>query len=91
MLGERANRLKARILSGKHGRRCGGHKCEGERALPGEICQSAYATGVERRRDGLAEVSRGHSTPTSWGKARTCKRREVGDLCSAGADARKGP
>lgn len=38
MLGERANRLEAQILSGKHGSRCGGYKCEGERALPGEIC-----------------------------------------------------
>ena len=38
MLGERANRLKARILSGKHGRICGGYKWESESALPGEAC-----------------------------------------------------
>jgi len=42
MLGEKAIRFKAQYLSGKHGRRCGGYKCEGERALPGEICQTAY-------------------------------------------------
>jgi len=56
MLGERANRLKARILSGKHGRRCGGHKCEGERALPGEICQSALSYW---RREAPGWVGRG--------------------------------
>ncbi len=54
MLGEKANRFKAQILSGKHGRRCGGHKREGECALPGEVCP-------EQR----AEVSRGHSNLTS--------------------------
>ena len=52
VLGEKAIRFKARILSGKHGRRCGGHKREGKCALPGEICP-------EQR----AEVSRGHSKP----------------------------
>ena len=52
MLGEKANRFKAQILSGKHGRRCGGHKREGKCALPGEICP-------EQR----AEVSRGQSKP----------------------------
>ena len=50
MLGEKANRFKAQNLSGKHGRRCGGHKREGKCALPGEICP-------EER----AEVSKGHS------------------------------
>ena len=43
MLGEKANIFKARILSGKHGCRCGGHKREGERALPGEVCRSALS------------------------------------------------
>jgi len=38
-LDERANRLKVRYLYGKLVRICGGHKREGECALPGEICQ----------------------------------------------------
>jgi hypothetical protein len=37
MLGERAKRLKARCLHGKHGSICGGHKRERVGALPGEI------------------------------------------------------
>jgi hypothetical protein len=61
MLGEEAIISKARYLSGKHGRRCDRHKREGECALPGEICNPAKASVVERRRDGFAEVSRGHS------------------------------
>ena len=62
MLGEKANIFKARTLSGKHGRRCGGHKREGGRALPGEVCRYARrASAVVRRREGPAEVSRGHS------------------------------
>ena len=52
VLGEKAIRFKALILSGKHGRRCGGHKREGKCALPGEVCP-------EQR----VEVSRGHSKP----------------------------
>jgi hypothetical protein len=52
MLGEKAIRFKARILSGKRGRRCDGHKREGKCALPGEVCP-------EQR----AEVSRRHSKP----------------------------
>ncbi len=48
MLGEKANRFKAPYLYGKHGSRCGGHKCEGERALPEEICQSAFALPASR-------------------------------------------
>jgi len=38
-LDERANRLKVRYLYGKFVCRGGGHKREGESALPGEICQ----------------------------------------------------
>ena len=41
VLGEKAIRFKAQILSGKHGRRCGGHKREGKCALPGEVCMFA--------------------------------------------------
>mgnify|MGYP001599921785 FL=1 len=36
--GEKANRFKAQILSGRHGRRCGGYKWESNCALPGEVC-----------------------------------------------------
>jgi len=39
MLGERATIFKARYLHGKRGRICGGHKREGESALPGEVCR----------------------------------------------------
>ena len=38
MLDEKANIFKVRYLNGKRGRRCGGHKREGQCALPGEIC-----------------------------------------------------
>jgi hypothetical protein len=50
MLGEESIISKAQNLFGKHERRCGGHKREGNGALPGEVCS-------EKR----AEVSRGHS------------------------------
>jgi hypothetical protein len=38
-LDEKANIFKVRYLYGKLERRCGGHKREGECAIPGEICQ----------------------------------------------------
>lgn len=38
-LDEKANIFKVRYLYGKLVRICGGHKREGESALPGEICQ----------------------------------------------------
>jgi len=41
MLDEKALIFKVRYLYGKHGRRCGGYKREGECALPGEICSLA--------------------------------------------------
>ncbi len=41
MLDEKANIFKVRYLYGRHGRRCGGHKREGQCALPGEICRPA--------------------------------------------------
>ena len=41
MLDKEAHIFKVRCLTGKHVRRCGGHKREGECALPGEICQCA--------------------------------------------------
>jgi len=38
ILGKRAIRLKAQILSGKYVCKCGGHKWEGKCAIPGEVC-----------------------------------------------------
>ena len=38
-LDEKANIFKVQYLYGKFGCKCGGHKREGESALPGEICQ----------------------------------------------------
>src|SRR6185295_3976748 len=40
-LDEKANIFKVRYLYGKLGCRCGGHKREGESALPGEVCNFA--------------------------------------------------
>jgi hypothetical protein len=40
-LGEKAQRFKVQYLYGKIVCRCGGHKREGESALPGEICNFA--------------------------------------------------
>ena len=37
MLDEKTHIFKVRYLYGKHGRICGGHKREGECALPGEV------------------------------------------------------
>ena len=45
----RQGELLAGRQDGKHGRRCGGHMREGERALPGEISSLALATASERR------------------------------------------
>ena len=62
MTDTKANIFEVQYLYGSHGSRHGGHKREGRCALPGEICQSAIeATVVERLREGLAEVSSGHS------------------------------
>ena len=38
-LDEKAKRFKVQYLYGRLVRKCGGHKREGESALPGEICQ----------------------------------------------------
>ena len=40
-LDEKAFTFKVRYLYGKLGCRCGGHKREGESALPGEVCNFA--------------------------------------------------
>ena len=49
MLDEKAIIFKVRCLHGKHRRRCGGHKREGECAIPGEISSLALATVAHRR------------------------------------------
>ncbi|MCA1600605.1 MAG: hypothetical protein LC776_02810 [Acidobacteria bacterium] len=43
-LDEKAHIFKVRYLYGKLGCRCGGHKREGESALPGEVCN--FANGL---------------------------------------------
>jgi hypothetical protein len=62
-LDEEAYIFKVQYLYGRLGRICGGHKREGGYALPGEICNFALrATVAERRREEVAEVSRGYSS-----------------------------
>jgi hypothetical protein len=46
-LDEKALIFKVRYLYGKLGCRCGGHKREGESALPGEVCN--FALSYRRR------------------------------------------
>ena len=41
-LDEKAYIFKVQYLYGKLGCRCGGHKREGESAIPGEICNFAF-------------------------------------------------
>jgi len=53
-MGEKSNIFKARYLYGNHGSRCGGHKCEGRCALPGEVCRYVSSETVgNRRREAL--------------------------------------
>ena len=52
---EKAIIFKVRYLSGRHGRKCGGHKREGGCALPGEVCRSA---SCYRHREVLGRVGR---------------------------------
>jgi len=73
MLGEKAIIFKARTLSGKHGRIFGGHKREGERALPGEVSmrvshygefqglqeQRCCWKGMEKSAEGIVGLSTG--------------------------------
>ena len=52
MSDKEANISKVRYLTGRHARRCGGHKREGGSALPGEASGYAVcATVAVRRRD----------------------------------------
>jgi hypothetical protein len=48
MLDEEASIFKVLYLHGEHGRRCGGHKREGECVIPGEVCPSAVRLGSPR-------------------------------------------
>jgi hypothetical protein len=43
-LDEKASTFKIQYLYGKPGCRCGGHKREGESALPGEVCNFALSS-----------------------------------------------
>ena len=59
-LGERAKRLKAPYPPEGVEVDAAGIWDEGHANYPGRSVNLPCATGVERRRDGLAEVSRGH-------------------------------
>jgi hypothetical protein len=50
MSDEEANISEVPYLTGRHVRICGGHKREGECALPGEISQHADCATVAARR-----------------------------------------
>ena len=50
MLGKKAKIFKAQYLYGKHRHICGGHKCEGVCALPGEVCRYVISELVDNRR-----------------------------------------
>lgn len=60
-MGEKACIFKAQYLHGNCGRRCGGYKWEGYAHYPGRSVILPPATSVERRWNGMAEVSRCHS------------------------------
>ena len=49
MPGKKAIIFKALYVTGRHGRRCGGHKREGSCALPGEIHCSATKCYCHRK------------------------------------------
>ena len=53
MLDEESYISKVQNLSGKHGRKCGGHKREGKCALPGEVCMLA-ARLPSSKEDGMS-------------------------------------
>ena len=76
MLGEKASRFKAQNLSGKHGRRCDGHKREGKCDIETTlkvvrmscpIIKIGCALPGEICPEERAEVSRGHSSPADGG------------------------
>ena len=59
-MGKKANRFEARYMCGNRGRICGRYKRESHAHYPGRSVVLPLATESERRRDGTAEVSRGH-------------------------------
>lgn len=62
MLDEKANIFKVRYLYGKHGCICGRYKREGNASYPGRSAALLLELRIaERRSEGAAEVSRGHS------------------------------
>ena len=70
-LGERAKRLEARNYPESEGVDAAGICSEGRASYPGRPVSLPCATGVERRRDGLAGVSRRRSSCRSprWRRA----------------------
>jgi hypothetical protein len=70
---EEANIFKVRNLYGRHGRICGGHKREGECALPGEVSvrvshygeyqglqeRRRFWKGMEKSAEGIVGLSTG--------------------------------
>ena len=85
VLGKEATISKARYLHGKYGRRCGGYKCEGRMAYPGRSVNLPCATGIVKCRDGLAEVSSGHTSRNDQPvKGQTCHL--MGDRFSVGLE-----
>ena len=61
-LGERANRLKAPYHPEDVEVDAAGVWDEGHAPYPGRSVNLPRATGIERCRDGMAEVSRGHTS-----------------------------
>ena len=71
-LDEEANIFKVQYLYGELGRICGGHKREGESAIPGEVCNFAHEL-LSLRGDGmrLQKSAEGIVAPSTGAKART--------------------
>jgi hypothetical protein len=71
-LDEEATIFKVQYLYGKLVRKCGGHKREGECALPGEVCN--FAIELWSLRGGgkrLQKSAEGIVAPSTGAKART--------------------
>ncbi|PLY13045.1 MAG: hypothetical protein C0631_15295 [Sedimenticola sp.] len=74
-MGKESIIFKAQNLHRNCERRCGGYKCEGHAHYPGRSVYLPLASAVVRRRDGWAEVSRGHNRLLDQRlKGRTCNR-----------------
>jgi len=70
---EKAIIFKVQYLYGRRGRRCGGHKREGGRALPGEICRLAILCYLSPGGGGMGrqKSAEGIVGPSTGLKART--------------------